>query len=113
MTPQKEVPEPSERYTTNTSQSGFVSPTYKRNARTFVEALRNDKVAFRMPHLHVFLVLAQFVDALLCELHDEHVYRDARDRIVLRLHIRVTPARREFLILAFPRCKLARVRQRL
>jgi hypothetical protein len=64
-----------------------------------------------MPHLHVLLVLAQFVDTLLCELHDEHVYRDARDRIVLRLHIRITPARRQFLVLAFARRKLARVRQ--
>ena len=66
-----------------------------------------------MPHLHVLLVLAQFVDALLGELHDEHVYRDARHRVVLRLHICIAPARRQFLVLAFAWGKLARVRQRL
>ena len=64
-----------------------------------------------MPHLHVLLVLAQFVDALLRELHDEHVYRDARHRVVLRLHIGITSARCKFLVLAFARRKLARVWQ--
>ena len=66
-----------------------------------------------MPHFHVLLVLAQFVDALLGELHDEHVYRDTRHCVILRLHICIAPARRKFLVLALARGKLARVRQRL
>jgi len=38
--------------------------------RTFVEAVREDKIAVRIPHFHVFLVLAELVDSLLGELHN-------------------------------------------
>jgi hypothetical protein len=38
--------------------------------RTFIEAVREDKVAFRVPHFHMLLVLAELVDALLGKLHN-------------------------------------------
>jgi len=59
----------------------------------------------------MLLVFAQFIDALLGELHHEHVYRDARHRVILRLHVRVASARRVLFVLTFMRDELARVRQ--
>ena len=79
--------------------------------RTFIEALREDKVAFWMPHFHVFLIFAQLIDALLGELHDEHVDRDARHCVVLCLNIRVAPSCRELFVLAVARGEFARIRQ--
>jgi hypothetical protein len=38
--------------------------------RTFIEAVRDDKAALRMPHFRVFLILAELVDALLGKLHN-------------------------------------------
>ena len=53
----------------------------------------------------------QFVNALLGELHDEHVYCNTRHCIVLCLHICIVPAHREFLVLAIAQGKLAWVRK--
>jgi hypothetical protein len=64
-----------------------------------------------MPHFHVLLVLAEFVDSLLGELHNQHVYRDTRHRVVFCLYVRIAPTRRILFILAFTGGKLARIWQ--
>lgn len=79
---------------------------------TIVETLAHYKVAVGVPHLHVFLMVSQLVDALLRKRHEQHVHRHASDGIIFRLDVRVFPPPGVLLRLAFPFRKLGRVRER-
>lgn len=78
---------------------------------TFIETLADFILSVRITHLHMLVVISQLVYALLAERHQEHIYRDTCDSVILRLDVSVLPFRSMSFWFALPALELAGIWQ--
>lgn len=91
--------------------NAFLHFLSKSTKLTFVETLADFILSVRITHLHMLVVISQLVYALLAERHQEHIYRDTCDSVILRLDVSVLPFRSMSFWFALPALELAGIWQ--